>query len=584
MKKKFQMFFVLVFVLSLVVLDVPASHSKYKTTDNNAINYDISLYRLKGQMDQVSLLNSAPYRTDYKTAYFSFSFSRNPIGEVTKDKYVITGLPNACSIVSITPGLNGTVSNNEISYDYTSISENPSTTAIVKCDIDSMPKYLNAERKEYFEFHVNILENVDEEKLDNGDPLQFTYINFSKKYKLEDYYQMYPRPPVDKLELKGSTKEKQSKLIDWIDAKFAQEDASIAALVYFYVLDQYPDDMDESNFFDISLPGLTIESEMKNGELVYTYSILENSNIVGYAKTYDESDIADRYMYFTTNSPFELEIAFDYYLNEYVFDLQNEDAQIKEEQQKKYDQLNSYINSFSEQGISYIMLPNEDGTYNTIPGFDYDTQKGMLQLLTPNIYDYAFNSEKEHIRLSWASESSMTYVFQKSLELFYADIFSPSFLDSLTTLFEGDSEFKNSIIKNNSLILEKENFSDYQVLYDSDNNKYFIFHIYADTTNDEENKYNYIDIVELEFVEEEIDQLILVNENKEEFEFIVKALDKYFEQEETVIKEEDIVEIKETIEEEEFISYKYIYKILNLPVLPEDVLDNVNENDFITLE
>lgn len=507
--------------LSIISLHAyPSSHSKYIDRDDEALAYNANLSKL---------YNSTPLgiyttpRSTYQVAYLSFSIPRNSVvTEKMQDVYEII-VPSVCTLNDITSS--GVRNGNKVTFQ----SVNTSTIDVtLRCDVNKISATENG--KAVFRVPtIEIREQIGEDKLD------FRYMEGSFVLTQEEYFRRYPKPDPTvimtdtKLIMSKDVTDKYSTFTTWI-TNYANK-YGYSTEVLKYIKNKYPDEASILNM-SLTLPGFRATYDETSKQ--YTYEIREN--FVGYARTASSSSRAPEFMYFSTEDEGELQKAFELYLKNYA----TEDAM--------YQLILDYVKSFDSKGISYVVLPKSDGTYQTINGMIYNPETKQLRILN-NIKDYAYLLTGTPIRISFLYYPLMHPVFYDNISTVYGDIVSKTAENAL----KNNYDIYLSVTKNGYQTLDQsdviipKSFRDYFIQYDKEFNYYLLVDVKSLAGNADEEQCNYVildkllfqDDVKISFnnTSETALEVTVSHTSKDKILEVIIELNKYFGSE---IKEEDL--------------------------------------------
>lgn len=535
--------FTMLGISALGLSNYAESHSVYKTSnENEPLAYAATVHpRYKGTFD-VKLLGkndeTGPYSSDYKNAFFQFTFSRNNVvNKDVVDTYSVV-VPASCTVLK--GEFTGTA---EISRDKKQITYkrkgNEEATIYMTCPVEKIATKVNG--VDTLKVDVTIQETIGEGK-DQINISRYKDGTFTRS--LSDYYNSYPTPDMgvkwsdtylqipkdlssqffDKLKTnslvyelkkyltnfdynstfgsddpKGKTTEEQLYIIFekiWLENIVCKYNNTDCEAIKKYVKASYPNY--QSITSDKKLPGFKVI--VNNSSNYYRYEIVDN--FLGYVRTANDN----QNMYFSTNKDEILNSAFDYYLKTYSY-IGNSTL------------LKNYVNSFTDgKGISYLI---NNGVFSSskitlngqnIYGMIYDktTQKLSFE---PELVAYASSRLNKTVQFDVKAYSTkLSTVLARCLEYAYGDIVSSKTLDIIRT------DANNIIVGS-----VRKNVTDYIVWYDEGNQSYLYFAIQpnGNTTSVEVSKLN--SKIEngkiiFEFSDKNQDKLL----------HIVQALDIYF--------------------------------------------------------
>lgn len=444
--------FIFIFLGFIGMSVYPTSHSKFIDANDNALIYETKLHKLyKGSLDTVHFgANST-----YKTLLFDFDLPRNNVALSNEvDNYIID-IPKSCRVV--TSGL--TILNSTDTSNRYQTSFNGSTQVKniqVSCNVPVDPSGVK-----HIQIPIEIYEKVASEQV-------FLYKDYN--YEIVNYYSIKPLPSIisttDKFEMPKDAIQKYTSFVEWIreymNTNYAGDDV-LSTTVLNYVQTVYKNDQDLLNR-DKVLQGIKMTYDSTKD--VYTYQI--ESNLVGYAKTYYATN--PRFMYFSSKDPQELEEAFEYYLTKW-YSLESDRKLILD-----------YIRSFTSDGISYLILPNEDGSYNNIKGIDYFYTDNNQLVLDALLLDYAYSFVHNLVRISYNDVSmNMANSYAENLKIVFGDAISEVGYNAILRT----SALFQSVIRTSVDV-----FHDYFMVYDEGLQKNVMIEVYSLAGED----YNYIDL------------------------------------------------------------------------------------------
>lgn len=516
--------FVFAFFSIISIFTFPETHTKFIDKDENALSYNAKLNRLyQGAFDGGIATTKDSTET---MAYLTFHFDRNPaVIDDTIDVYEII-VPNVCSLHSIST--KGSRNGNKVTFQ---TKERSTTNVVIRCEVNSLKTTENG---------IDVLRTPKiqiSEKV-GTDKNSFIYHEGNFLMSLEDYNNHYkpeePDPEATitdkKLIMPAAISNKYNTFISWITA-YANK-SGYANAVLTYVKNKYPDEASILNM-NLTLPGLSVtyDATKKN----YVYEIKEN--FIGYARTAEASKTSPQFMYFSTEDKTVLQNAFELYLKTYAPKVSD------------YQLILDYVKSFDASGISYVVLPDSTGTYQTINGMVYDPATKQLRLL-PNLLDYAYLISGTPIRFAFGLTSYMHNAFRSGMLSVYPDIISPT----AKGVIEYNLDIYRSITKNGYQTssdagkIEPYSFRDYFITFDEEFDHYLLIDVKSLAgSKKEEDQYNYVIFDKLELAKDiqitfkntsdTILDITIVNQNKENILNAITKLNTYFK---TDIKESDL--------------------------------------------
>lgn len=457
-------------LLNIIVFSsFPESHSKYWDENNSALAYNTRLYNISAKE-----LNLALTSANYKMMNLSFSLTKSEFAKETeKDTYTVT-IPNGCTSNNLK---NGVVDGQKIKYEINDLENTRNIN--LSCPVSAL---ITSDK---VKVEVTIHEKVEQEAA-------FLYQKKTLEWTLDDYYQKYPKPTNDISQTKTAefyldATNKYKDFETWIKKYVAtispEYTSKYTSIVLEYINQVYKTDADIIND-KLSLPGIKMT---KDSDKV---TITLNDNLIGYARTADNSTKRKGYIYVSatdddmTNKEQNLETAFEAYLDSYS--RSSADKQV----------IIDYVKSFDPNGISYVILP-KNNNYNTIPGITYYPKEVQpygeekLLILDPNLIDYAYAKVKKQIRIE--TGKSITTVLPDGTEttIYIDEMMQYSFKEVLTTVY-GNIISENTLleIKNNKDITSavsqnnkvSKTFNDYFLVYDETNGYNLLIKIYAKET------------------------------------------------------------------------------------------------------
>lgn len=447
--------FVLCFVflfLGFVSMSVyPTSYSIFIDENNTALVYGTKLYQLyQGLLD----LNFDTTST-YKTLRMDFNLPRNVIAKENETDLYTIELSKNCEVV--THGLTILESSTNANRYQMRFGANEASKKIqFACNVP-----VNTSGVQPVDVIVKVNEQI-------GNEQSFLYKEGS--YHMDNYYNLRSLPEIEytlkefvmPLDAKGKYSSFEKWIADYLDTVLTK--SSDKKMVKDYVKTVYNSDATLINK-SLSLMGIVMTPNEEKG--IYTYRI--EDNLVGYAKT--KKAVSPRYMYFTTQDKKELDKAFQYYLGVY---LKNEND---------FQAVLNYLNHFSQgQGISYLLLPNEDGSYNSISGFDpyYDDNELVLD---EALLEYAYSYQLNKIQLSYLDyEEDRQVSFKVSFRNVYGSIISQEMKDKLVS--------PDSLVLQSAIQIDQDQFHDYFLEYDAAKKQYLYIEVYRKAGE----SYNYVEI------------------------------------------------------------------------------------------
>lgn len=231
-----------------------------------------------------------------------------------------------------------------------------------------------------------------------------------------------------------------------------------------------------------------------------TYTFYAEENLRGYAETSYRYASEPNTLYFYTTDPEVINDAFDYYLKYYIYQTKTED----------YNIVKKYIEALKLDLSKLILNGDTKDQYyrNTFGIAWYDELDGepLNQLIVGgNLLNYAKNYFAELQLIDISSEENMKAQFKNNLVKLieqspkYEAIISSSVLE---LILSDDSPIlvsvsKNSIIEDESSEEEIEEFNDFFIVYDSENDNYVVINVYYDTNSN----FNRFDIITIKIPE-----------------------------------------------------------------------------------
>lgn len=481
LKKKRTIVEVLLFFVGVLVILItsvyPTSHSRFIDENNNALSYETKLYTLyKGTFGDFRF-NEA---STYKSLRLSFDLKRNTIAKANeKDVYTIE-VPYGCYISGL-KNTSSTSTKNQYELTFGAAEQNRTLQMVCNLSVDySGVKSLN--------LPVSVYEKIENEAM-------FLYQN--NAYITSNYYNIRPLPQIEYTEtdlqmpVDSRLKKKvfESWISDYVNAYISrvyptlnEEDATALFDEFYdfalqYIETVYKTDADYVKLPSTPLKGLQVTFDATAN--VYHYHI--ENNFLGYAKTTIWGD--SNSMYFSTTIGKEINEAFDYHLKNAYPNAQDQ-AIIKE-----------YVNNYSKgQGIAYIVLPNTDGTFNKISGFDYFYEDDKQLYLDERLIDYAYSYKNNISRINNAlSKNLRKTTFIVNMRNVYKDKMSE---DIYNSLIADDSEIL-------TLALDKtqDEFHQTFMIYDTLKKQSLYIEVFSNLND----SYNY---VKIQFIED-IDSITL---------------------------------------------------------------------------
>lgn len=331
--KKFKILFYSLSILTIINFAVyPASYTKYTTKEKEFLKYSSNIVSLT-KADEGSMTLKSSTKTE---ANLEFSLPKNnaDIGPVDNDLYKLI-LPEGCS-----------TQNKEITFGDTD-----NVTIELTCDVTNSNIIKEIDNKKYLSFSVEVNEIVNDE------------IPF--RYKEYNYHEEYT--PLNQEE--EETKPNNRSTYD-IDIKTAIINSIIIRdkyKNYTTEISSYINSADTTNN-TLNLLGITVNYDEEHNQ--YNYQL--DDNFIGYACTYYENMINQNEantMIFSTTNRDEIELIFEYYLNEY-YNFNND----------QYYLILNYIKS--KNGISSLIIDKEN-----IEGISLLKENTIT--VDTNILDYA---------------------------------------------------------------------------------------------------------------------------------------------------------------------------------------------------
>ena len=450
----------LVGLFSILITSVyPTSHSKFFDKNDNALSYTTKLYNLRN-FDPITYKYGA--FTNYKKLILEFPLTRNHLAQKNeKDQYIIE-IPSMCSI----SGLTKVSSSSELNRFQTSFNGDAQTKDLsMVCNLTVDKTGVKA-----LDFDIKIYEKINDEQ-------EFLYMK--DNYRTSNYYDIYPIPDVTytdyDLAMPVDAFKKKTLFDNWIKdyvkltyQKFSFDEAEDVWLGFAldYVDTVYKTDADLIKIPTNPLQGLSVTYNAQDEK--YYYHLDEN--FLGYARTIIWDDPYG--MFFTTSDIDEINKAFLYYLKR---------AYPSEQDQKD---IIDYVNHFSNnKGISYLILPNADGSYNAISGFDYYYNEDGQLYLDECLEDYVYSFKHGILRVNTLFDTDMMLEDIKvNFRNIYKDKMSATIYESLLD--------ENSDVLALAQETDKDEFEKYFMIYDKDFNQYLYIKVYSLVNED----YNFVKI------------------------------------------------------------------------------------------
>lgn len=514
---------VFAFFSIISIFTFPETHTKYIDKNENALSYNSRLYKLYNGSFPGGINPTSP--SSETTAYLTFHFDRNPVvTDETIDVYEIV-IPDVCSLQSISTS--GSKNGNKITFQ---TKEQSSTSVIIRCNVDDIKTK---------EEGIDVLRvpTIQVKEKVGTDKNEFLYQEGNFVFPLEKYNELYkPEPPAPeaiitdtKLILPNGVTNKYNTFLSWITAYANKSGYSKEVLTY--VKNKYPNETSILNM-SIKLPGFSAKYDSTNK--TYIYEIVEN--FVGYARTEPFSKTDPQFMYFSTSDKKELQSAFEYYLKSYSPDTSN------------YQMILDYVKHFDEEGISYVVLPNSEGKYQTINGMIYTPATNQLRIL-PSIFDYAYLLTGTPIRVSLGFKLEMHDAFREGILSVYKDIVSTTAKSVIETNYDIYRSIVKNGVENPNEELNPISFRDYFIVYDDEFGHYLLLDIKSLAgSKKEDEQFNYAIFDKLEISKDvqitfqnTTDTLLdiqIINQDKTEIMNAVNSLNTYFNSE---IKEVDLI-------------------------------------------
>lgn len=459
-------------------------HSKYKG------KFKISLYGENSSDPSQSLSSS-------KRAYFSFNFNRNSvIVDGSLDTYKIT-LPDGCVLDSLNTSIStgGVRNGNIITYSNSPYSKNVNNTntIVMFCSVDKLVNsknqidvsakveetigektftYMDSEFEpipllEYYEKHPLAVTKIDWKWTENEKYLTIPSnvdIKNMRAYLPTDLTPLsrtnFPRVDLDGYLHFRDNAGKDTKLIsvyNIFDTVWLQNIVTVGNPykdeIVSYVKDTY---LDEASITDDTkkLPGLKVTKYPTTNGFMWKYEIEEN--FVGYARTANVDFTENNYMYFSTTDSSTLNEAFKMYLDTYPY------------QGVDKTELKNLVVQY-ENGVSDILKLADVNGDIFIDGklvFHYEASDNRLELV----------KEAEEpdtiIHIPFNDEATMKATFESELKRIYSDL-----SESTITKINTDNDILTSILKNSTLNSNKESYSEYFIVQDT--NKYLQVNVYS---------------------------------------------------------------------------------------------------------
>ena len=425
-KKMIKVVIYALFVLvSIGFTSFPKTYSSFSYKDDDVLVYRTQLYNLYDEYSmklELSTIDSAQFR---------FSFKPNSaVSKSEKDKYDVS-IPEGCTLVKATKAgvpLDVDKQSRSLTFSYDVGSDRDGVNLIyITCPVGA--------NSDSIEFISNINETVGEEDSKEA----FLYIQYSYKEKYDDYLEHVNSVDTSK-QFPGSD-DLYNKFKEWITSygRYIGYEREI----WDYVRHVYPDEnaLKDSKNFNV-LPGFSIEYSNKEDE--YTFNIL--SNFLGYARTYDYNQDASTdniFLYFSTKSKGELDLALKNYLKIYVYPDNQEAVQMVYDYIYRNNRIYSVI--FENNKISGLQL-KEYQEKNTC-------SKVLIDKAT--IFSTAASYAKGIPHIAFGSPQTMLTSFQSGLISVYKDI-----PESVLKEIYFRSDIQASVTKNNTGTTPKS-FVDY---------------------------------------------------------------------------------------------------------------------------
>ncbi len=512
-----------VILISIAMISVPTSHSKYVKFDDSAAIYDTDFYDLYKDAEEVGAVLELLQSSTPEIAYFKVYFPTNTeVATGAKiDKYFLELIPNSCTIenwssVSYKP-----------SVDY--VNKQPWVVSeLLSCNVrpqvdeetgEVLKQGLLQEDGTTIKLVVNVKEQINEEA-------KFLYLSLSYEDTLSNYLGETEDDKttikIDKTDEDGNEKTKtqiyeelREKLMAY--AKTRPQESIVRTEHYIdnYIFEKVVTKENITNFY---LPGLSIEHDEEND--VYVYKInpsIFDDHVATYSEiNYDGHDILSFNFvndYTGADKDKFIDDTFEYYINNF----------------------SKYSDSEKELILDYVRNAGPfskvvSGEIERIKGINYTDNKALL---TANLIRYATPvSADNKFTIALNSTGYMQNELRDYLENKYSDVFSKTLADYIYNDYSKDNLY--DVIKiNNKASKEIIDFTKYVTYFDTENSNYVIFKVYYNAAENgntvEFITYKITDDTKISFVNNDNTlEITISNTDQERLDDTIKYLDDYF--------------------------------------------------------
>jgi len=463
-KNHYILFSLFVFFCIIVTTEYTTSHSKYMDTNQSALLYDTQLYQLyKGSFILNDDLTIDGDKTDYKKLWLNLRLSPNDVKKETESETYFLSMPTGCSVSSLS---NSQVSGNTRTY---SLNLTSTTNYAISCNVKDIVS------NQLVSLAIEVHEQVEQEE-------KFLYRNGGYEISEEKYYMSYPKPVgYFKNDTYIMSVDATNKLTDFLNAMrtyINTKNSAYTNQVLAYLESTFKTDTDLMNK---TILGLTIS---KVGD-EYHYKVEEN--LIGYARTAQATK--NNQFYFSSNNKNDQKVAFTNYVKKYV-NQNSADSQL----------ILDYVNGLHEDGISYILTPNDSGVYPNVLGFNTTRYKDTgLLVLEDYLLDAAYAKKNKSVRITTGKDwSLMLDSFYSVVPIAYPNLLSNEMWEKMINFDDEYMDIIASVI-NNSVILPDEaegmpeivqgSFHDYFMKYDTMKSQYVMIEVFST-----DSKFNFVDM------------------------------------------------------------------------------------------
>ena len=434
----------------------PKSYSKY-IKEETPIRYYVGIDKLYiGEIETIRLSSSTSY--EYVQHEFSFNRSQSMKDYDTRQEIIIEIAEPTCEITNVSSKGSVTKNNNIATITYSPSDPIDDKISVnYRCRVNDIT--ITENEIDYIASNVLIY--------DQFLPSNENYLYLKGKFKelLSTYKFNHPEPSTEltfdsrNLVIPASyTDSKYEAFKNWLIAEYGsthnnQYDQEILK----YVRKVYNSD---SDITDVSknLKGLSVRYDQDSDSFIYQI----DDNFIGYARTYYAYEGPGIFLkaVFINNSlnDSELNEMFESYLQEYSTYNPNQ-----------IDIIMNYISHYGS--LNYIIKPETDGSYKTIPGFEYNSGTQEIQI-EDSLYYIALSHHDKKIYIKRALASEMYFFYKKVLPVAYRDL--P--VDMLN-LLKSNSNILKTVMKYTDS--NPDEFSEYFVVKNNETNDYVLVNIYS---------------------------------------------------------------------------------------------------------